>query len=292
MKLHKALKEFKPAKEFFIGIDSDGCVFDSMEVKQKEFFIPLALKQFNLWPVAGILRKTWEFVNLYSAYRGSNRFISLIRVFEMLTEDEKVKNSGVKLPGTAELKQWVQSENKLSNDTLRAYCENINNKDLDKILQWSEAVNNEIGLWLRNLPPFANVRKALEIASGEADLVVVSQTPADAIIREWKEHDLEKYVRAIAGQEDGTKSEHIRMATAGRYSNDRILMVGDAIGDLKAAEANAIHFFPIIPGDEDESWAKFIIEAYPRFIEGRYNQDYEQLLIADFRKSLPEKPGW
>ena len=30
------LKELRPTKEFFIGIDSDGCVFDTMEIKQKE----------------------------------------------------------------------------------------------------------------------------------------------------------------------------------------------------------------------------------------------------------------
>jgi hypothetical protein len=33
------LINLRPSKEFFIGDDSDGCVFDSMEVKQKEFFI-------------------------------------------------------------------------------------------------------------------------------------------------------------------------------------------------------------------------------------------------------------
>ncbi len=38
MDYQKILKELKPDKDFFIGIDSDGCVFDTMELKQKEFF--------------------------------------------------------------------------------------------------------------------------------------------------------------------------------------------------------------------------------------------------------------
>ena len=29
----QVLREFTPSKEFFVGIDSDGCVFDSMEIK-------------------------------------------------------------------------------------------------------------------------------------------------------------------------------------------------------------------------------------------------------------------
>jgi len=33
----QVLKGFKPGKDFFIGIDSDGCVFDSMEIKHKMF---------------------------------------------------------------------------------------------------------------------------------------------------------------------------------------------------------------------------------------------------------------
>lgn len=53
MDYQSELKKFQPAHEFFIGIDSDGCVFDTMEVKQKEFFIPNALKYFNLFILEG-----------------------------------------------------------------------------------------------------------------------------------------------------------------------------------------------------------------------------------------------
>lgn len=30
------LRNFSPTKDFFVGIDSDGCAFDTMEVKHKE----------------------------------------------------------------------------------------------------------------------------------------------------------------------------------------------------------------------------------------------------------------
>ena len=36
MNPHDQLLNLKPQKEFFIGIDSDGCAFDTMEIKQKE----------------------------------------------------------------------------------------------------------------------------------------------------------------------------------------------------------------------------------------------------------------
>ena len=42
------LKEFVKSRDFFIGIDSDGCAFDSMEVKHKECFIPNIIKYYGL----------------------------------------------------------------------------------------------------------------------------------------------------------------------------------------------------------------------------------------------------
>ena len=39
--------------DFFIGIDSDGCVFDTMEVKHKECFIP---NMIQLLPAGGDLQ--------------------------------------------------------------------------------------------------------------------------------------------------------------------------------------------------------------------------------------------
>jgi phosphoglycolate phosphatase-like HAD superfamily hydrolase len=283
------LRNFKPEKDFFIGIDSDGCVFDSMEVKQKEFFIPNALKYFELYAISGILRKTWEFVNLYSVYRGGNRFISLVRVLEMLARNPQVIDSGVKLPDVKPLKEWIKNENKLGNETLRKYFESHYDPDLEKVLMWSETVNSEISRWLRKVPPFRNAVRAIEMISCEADLIIVSQTPLEALDREWREHDLKKYVKAIAGQEHGTKKEHLELAAVGKYPADMILMIGDAKGDLDAAVKNEILFYPVVPGKEDESWERFISEGYKRFTSGTFKGAFQDSIVKEFMKALPEE---
>ena len=46
------LADMKPVEKFFIGIDSDGCAFDTMEVKHKECFIPNIIKYYHLQPVS------------------------------------------------------------------------------------------------------------------------------------------------------------------------------------------------------------------------------------------------
>ena len=53
----QALKDFKPKHKFFIGIDSDGCAFDSMGIKQQECFCPWMIGYFGLQPVAEAARQ-------------------------------------------------------------------------------------------------------------------------------------------------------------------------------------------------------------------------------------------
>jgi phosphoglycolate phosphatase-like HAD superfamily hydrolase len=282
------LKALKPGHDFFVGIDSDGCVFDSMEVKQKEFFIPVALKYFDLFSISKILRETWEFVNLYSIYRGGNRFRSIIKVFELLSEKKEIKESGSKLPDMAALKIWVSMEKNLGNATLRKYLEMNYDPDLEKVLNWSEAVNEEIRRWLRNITPFPNAVKAIKEISVLADLIIVSQTPLEALDREWEEHHLKRYVKAVAGQEHGTKTGHIAMAAKGKYPDNKILMIGDAKGDLDAALNNGVLFYPVIPGKENESWKRFLEEGFDKFIKDTFCGDYQNNLVKEFLKSLPE----
>lgn len=289
---HNILKGLSPGHKFFIGIDSDGCVFDSMEVKQKEFFIPNALKYFNLFAISKLVRETWEFVNLYSVYRGGNRFPAMIRVFELLAERDEIKEMGIRLPDLTALKEWISIETRLGNASLRKYYENHRDKSLEVVVNWSETVNREIGEWLHDIPPFRHAVRAIEKISNVADIMVISQTPLEALEREWLENDIRKYVRVIAGQEHGTKAEHIALAAKGKYNDEKILLIGDAYGDMNAAKSNNALFFPVIPGKEDLSWARFLEEGLERFVNGTYKGDYEGSLLSEFSKSLPDTPPW
>ena len=90
------------------------------------------------------------------------------------------------------------------------------------------------------------VRETLEKINQTADAMCISQTPVDALEREWEEHDIRDSVSIIAGQERGTKVQHIEMAAKGKYPSEKILMIGDS-GDRKAAKANGALFYPINP---------------------------------------------
>jgi phosphoglycolate phosphatase-like HAD superfamily hydrolase len=287
----QVLRDFKPSKEFFVGIDSDGCVFDSMEIKHKECFTPMFIKHFGLQAVSKYAREVWEFVNLYSKTRGANRFPTLSRSLNLLRERPQTKARKVKVPETSALDEWIARETKLGNATLAAEVKG-GNKGLAQIKEWSDAVNRTIEDVVHGIPPFPLFRESLEKIGSRADAMVISQTPADALAREWAEHGIERGVKLIAGQEMGTKTEHLKFATAGKYGPEKILMIGDAPGDFKAAKANQALFYPIVPEDEEASWERFYNEALARFFDGKYAGSYETELVRRFDASLPEKPSW
>ncbi len=286
------LKNLKKEKNFFIGIDSDGCVFDSMEIKHKECFCPAFINHFNLQAVSKYARETWEFVNLYSRTRGVNRFPALIRTLELLEERDEVTQRNVKVPSGKRFSEWVKAETKLGNPALKKAVDNTKDIELSKLYNWSLDVNSAVAKIVRNVPPFPFVEESLKKIQENADSIVISQTPVEALEREWNEHGIARFVKMIAGQEMGTKSEHILYAANGKYDDDKILMIGDAPGDLKAAKDNNALYFPVIPGQEEKSWEIFYKEGLDRFFNGTFAGEYEDMLIDEFLTHLPELPPW
>lgn len=282
--------KFTPKHGFLVGIDSDGCAFDSMEVKHKECFIPNTINSYNLQGVSKYAREAAEFVNLYSKSRGINRFPALIETLEWLQKRPEVQARGIEIKIPAGLADWIKRETKLANPALKEAVASTNDPDLAVALEWSQAVNDAVTRYVRGVPPFPFVRAALEKLQGRADLLVISATPNEALEREWEEHDLAKYVDAICGQEVGTKKE--TLAVAKQYNQNHVLMVGDAPGDHQAAVANHALFFPINPGNEEASWKRFHDEGIGRFLGGEFAGDYQAQLLEEFDSYLPLQPPW
>ncbi len=286
------LLAFRPQHSFFVGIDSDGCVFDTMEVKHKECFIPKIIQHWKLQAISKYARAAAEFVNLYSKWRGINRFPALTKVFDLLRDWPEPMRRGVKIPEVPTLEAWIDSGVALGNPTLRAEVQKTSDPILEQTLDWSEAVNRAVAEMVAGVPPFPFFRESAEKLSRKADIICVSATPGEALEREWAEHGIAKYAAVICGQEMGSKKEHLKLAAGEKYAPDHVLMIGDAPGDLAAARANAALFYPINPGHEEASWERFCEEAADRFFSGTYAGAYEASLIAEFDKLLPETPPW
>ncbi len=289
----RPLAELEPKYDFFIGIDSDGCAFDTMEVKHKECFIPNTIKHWGLQPVSKYAREAAEFVNLYSRWRGINRWPALVMVFDLLRERPEVLARNITPPEAPHIREFIAADAfPKSNDGLRAYMSEHSDPELDTAWAWTTGVNATVADLVRGVPPFPYARESLALLADKADMIVVSATPFDALSREWEEHDIAQYVRLIAGQEQGKKALHLELAAKGKYALDHILMIGDAPGDMRAAKANDALFYPINPGHEEESWQRFYEEAMLKFLAAEYAGAYEASVIAEFEALLPKVPPW
>ena len=279
-----------PKHKFLVGIDSDGCAFDTMELKHKECFIPPFIKHYGLAGVSKYAREAAEFVNLYSKDRGCNRFLALVKQLGLVAARPEVRARGYDIQVPPGVVAWIQRESRLGNPALAAAVEATGDADLQQALAWSKEVNERVTEMVRHVPPYPFVRECLQKLSGQADILVVSATPNEALCREWEEHDIAQYVAGICGQEIGTKKEVL--GNAAKYAAGATLMIGDAPGDQQAAVANGAWFFPINPGAEEASWRRLYEEGLGRFLGGTFDEAYQRELLAEFDKRLPEKPPW
>ena len=286
------LDSFEKKHDFLIGIDSDGCAFDAMEIKHKECFIPNFIKYFKLQPVSKYAREAAEFTNLYSKSRGANRFKSYTEALQLLAERPEVKARNVEIPQLQGVLDWIERETKLGNPALTAEVEKTGDPDLTQALDWSVAVNETVADIVTGVPPFPLVRESFDKLSNHADMIVCSSTPSGALETEWNEHGIAQFVQAICGQEAGSKKEVLAQAMGHGYEKDKCLMMGDAPGDMNAATAVDILYFPINPGHEEASWEEFYNNGLQKFLDGTFAGDYQKQLIDEFETYLPSEPPW
>ncbi len=286
------LRALRPTKDFCVGIDSDGCVFDTMVVKHEQCFCPAFISHFGLEDVRSMAEEVWRFVNLYSRTRGCNRFKALQRVLMFMKQRLADTTSEIEIGPLPGLDAWLQEESSLGNATLIKRVEAEGDADLVRVLAWSLEVNERV----QALPPgvqlFDRVRACIESLQGRADAIVVTQTPHDTVKAEWDALALTPLVRFIAAQEIGTKTEHLGIVCEGHYASGNALMIGDAPGDFDAADANGVLFFPIIPGSEERSWQRLVDEGLAHFFAGTFAGKFQDELVAEFNQALPKDPDW
>ena len=276
-------------QDVFVGIDSDGCVFDSMAAKQIQCFHRGFLEVWNLHAFEAPVRDTLEFVNLRSAYRGRDRFLNLALAVSFMRERPEL--AAAPLPDTTGLDAWLSGDGPFGNRELSERVAAAPADDgLAAVLRWSRLIDTYVAE-LGPVPPFAGAVAFLEQATSLADLLVVSSTPLAVLIEEWTSHNLRRHVRFIAGKDLGEKSDHLKWAT-----NDKgyrqTLMIGDAPKDLQAAREAGVAFFPMMPGAEEASWRTLLSDILPALCAGEYTRERERLYEQQFLQALPEQPPW
>lgn len=241
-----------------VCIDSDGCAMDTMDYKHKHCFGPIAAE---VWKVEEKEKffKLWNKINLYSKTRGVNRFKGLCLVFEKMN---------MRL---TEVEKWLSNTKELSNNSLKKELEKNKNKELERALTWSECVNSRIETLKDEVKPFFNVAKVIKKIKKYCDIAIVSSANRKAIEYEWTKFDLLKYVDIVMGQEKGTKQRCLSSLIKQGYKAKNIIMLGDSPCDIEVAKNNDCKFYPIIVGQEEESWKIFGEKILYIFLNDKYD---------------------
>ena len=288
------LTDMKRTKDYLVCIDSDGCLLDNMELKHKECFCPAVVNVWNLQGASKYVREVHEWVNLYSRSRGWNRFPAVVRTLELSYARPELKERGYIMPNLKPLKMWIEETPVLSAVAIDEYARKC--PDCDPLLlqaaQWSREVDANIAHIVRNILPFPGVREAVLKLREFADVVVVSATPHDSLVRELTAVGIAPLMTAIAGQELGTKSQSIRKAMSHGYAADHVLKIGDAPSDYEAARDNGVLFNPIVAGKERDSWNNVLEVSSVKFRNGTFKGEYQDEILKDFFATLAEEPHW
>ncbi len=276
----------------FIGLDSDGCIVDTMASKQHRFLQPLLIKAFSLDPLAEVYHRCADFVNLYSTTRGITRFRAIYLNLCYFNTHPQTVAAGFKPVPTEDLAAFLESGLPPSGDALEGWLQEHPSEMLSTLLKWHHDVNDAILESGAIFPAYEGAKAALRLMKETSESAIVSQSPERVLRQDWGAHGLLDYVDHVAGQELGDKVTQLTKLTGGRYDLSRVMMIGDASGDLNAARGFGCRFYPIIPGQEEASWQRFTDSVYAAFQAGEYTAAQEAEYIAEFTASLPEKPAW
>ena len=228
--------DFTPKHDFLVGIDSDGCAFDTMELKHKECFIPNIINHYDLQGVSKYAREAAEFVNLYSKSRGINRFPALVETLDGCRSGPKSRPAASKIDDAARrwssgssakrswaTRRWKRRSRSDGRSRSEAGAGLVEGGQRSRSRRWSAACRR-----------FPFVRECLEKLQAKADMLVVSATP--------QRGPEARMGRARSGQvrrgdlRPGNRHEE---GIAGRRRRsirpNHTLMIGDAPGDYKAA---------------------------------------------------------
>lgn len=275
------VENFVKKKEFLLCVDSDGCAMDTMDIKHFKCFGPCMVEEWGLEEWEEEILTRWNEINLYTMTRGINRFkglaMALLEINERYTAIEDVEL----------LSKWVEESNELSNAAVSRQIQACDSIVFKKALSWSQKVNEAINaLPFEVKKPFEGVKEALEYAHQFVDVAIVSSANYEAVMEEWELYGLLEHVDVVMAQNVGSKAFCIGEMLKKGYDKDKVLMTGDAPGDLDAAKKNDVFYYPILVRKEKQSWDEFKETAVSKLLNGEYGGEYQKLKTEQFLTNL------
>ena len=275
------LKKTKPK---LIALDSDGCVYDTMEAKCCLYTVPEVLRHWQLDAVRDDVEAFYRKYSLTGTTRGANRFLTLHALFRFLSEKASLEQFGLEHMGL--FLQMAEDGEHLSVPAFEEIYAQTGDVGLKQIIDWAKDVNARVKAGTPNIKTFPLVRESMEKIKQHANLAVVSTASMLTLEREWQNFDFIQYPDAILGHEYGDKWDMIYRLLEQGFGRDDVLMVGDSYWDYRGSRICGVKFYPIIAGHEAESWHTLYHVVLDCFFAGSYTRERETPYLQQFQTIL------
>ena len=146
--------DFAKCHDILVAVDSDGCAMDAMTYKHIHCFTPAIIDAWELEAIRPLVEQTEYYVNLYSKWRGFNRFPALLMCLDLLRERPEVSAAGVTIGPMADLRAFCDSGWPGSNAGLEQAIAETGSRELRQVLRWSQAVNALVTAHADGVKPF------------------------------------------------------------------------------------------------------------------------------------------
>lgn len=250
-------------KHIIVIIESEGAVFDVYRYWHNTAYLPSFVGCFANSADPAVAGEIWRTIALDSSLRGEHPFIILLAALRVLN---LIFPSMQRAAIIKALEKYCLSERSI--DDLFKLDEKHSAEMM--IIDWfsmAEGLIQEMG----RVPHFSTAEEFLRSAkyiAPHSELLVYSSFAEAYAMKMWQSAGLGECFYRIAGKERGKPSDYIQTALSSGFENSSMVAIGSSTAMFHAAQLAGIRFFPISPGQEEESWRILTEQWFPAFLRG------------------------
>jgi len=250
-------------KQIIVIIESEGAVFDISRYWHETAYLPSFIGCFGGSVDPAIAGEVWRKIALESSLRGEHPLIILLAALRVLNV---LYPSMQRTAIIKTLEKYSYSEATID-DLFK-----LEDKPPAEmmIIDWfsmAEGLTQELG----RVPHFSTAEEFLRSAryiAPRSELFVYSNLGESAAMRMWQAAGLGECFFRIAGKERGKPGEYLRAALSAGFERSSMIAIGSSSAMFRASQLAGIRFFPIVPGQEEESWRILAEQWFPAYLRG------------------------
>jgi len=131
----------------------------------------------------------------------------------------------------------------------------------------AEGLIHELG----RVPHFATAEEFLRTVkyiAPRSEVLIYSSLSELSAMRMWQYAGLDDCFFRLAGIERGKPGDYLKTALSAGFECSSMVAIGASASMFRAAQLAGIRFFPIVPGEEEESWKILTEEWFPAYLRG------------------------